>query len=133
MATSPKKTTKTRFKLPKQTKLCSLRAIDALFASGKGALAYPLRILYAPPAGAAEGVRFFVSIPKKRVRRAVERVQMRRRVREAYRRLRPGLPAELNLDIAFLYVANGPEPYRKVEAAMNKLLNQICAACSANC
>lgn len=128
MATSPKKK---RFKLPKQTKLCSLTAIDALFASGKGALAYPLRILSAP--AATPGVRFFVSIPKKRVRHAVDRVLMRRRVREAYRRLRPELPDGLNLNIAFIYVANGLEPYARVEAAMKKLLTNLCAGYSANC
>lgn len=113
-------TTTRREKLPKKTKLCSLTAIDALFASGKGALAYPLRMLSAP--SATGGVHFLVSIPKKRLRHAVDRVLMRRRVREAYRRLRPDMAADLNLDIAFIYVANRLEPYSRIEAALKKLL-----------
>lgn len=116
-------TPKTRQKLPKQTKLCSLTAIDALFASGKGALAYPLRILSAPSATA--GVRFFVSVPKKRLRHAVDRVLMRRRIREAYRLNRALLSEGGNINIAFIYVANGLEPYFRVEAAMKKLLSSL--------
>lgn len=115
-----------RHKLPKSTKLCSLTAIDALFASGKGALAYPLRALWATPAAnSPRGVRFFVSVPKKRLRHAVDRVAMRRRIREAYRLQRPNMPAGLNLDLAFVYVANERTPYARIHAAMERLLAQI--------
>ena len=116
-------TPKSRQKLPKQTKLCSLTAIDALFASGKGALAYPLRMLSAP--SAVPGMRFFVSVPKKRLRHAVDRVLMRRRIREAYRLNRADIPDGLDINIAFVYVANGLEPYSRVEAAMKKLLPSL--------
>lgn len=112
-----------RQKLPKQTKLRSLTAINALFASGKSALAYPLRMISAPSSTA--GVRFFVSVPKKRLRHAVDRVLMRRRIREAYRLNRAILPEGLNVDIAFIYVANGLEPYFRVEAAIKKHLASL--------
>ncbi|MCM1309797.1 MAG: ribonuclease P protein component [Bacteroides sp.] len=113
-----------RQKLPKKIKLCSLTAIDALFASGKGALAYPVRMISAP--SATEGIHFLVSIPKKRLRHAVDRVLMRRRIREAFRRIRPELPAGLNLDIAFIYVGNRLEPYSKISVALKKLLITNC-------
>lgn len=113
----------TRHKLPKSTKLCSLKAIDALFASGRGALAYPLRTLSAPTD--APGVRFFISIPKKRLRHAVDRVAMRRRVREAYRLLRPELPDGLSLNLAFIYVADRCLPYDRIADAMRRLLARI--------
>lgn len=120
-------TTDRRFKLPKQTKLCSLTAIDALFATGKGALAYPLRMLSAPGSDtdAPAAVRFFVSVPKKRVRHAVDRVSLRRKVREAYRLQRPLLPPGLSLNLAFVYVGNRPEPYARIAAAMKKLLSTL--------
>lgn len=113
----------TRHKLPKQTRLCSKTAIDALFASGRGALAYPLRAICA--GSDRPGVRFFVSIPKKRLRHAVDRVTMRRRVREAYRLLRPGLPEGLSLDIAFVYVADRLVDFERVSSAVGRLLEQI--------
>ncbi|MCX4330569.1 MAG: ribonuclease P protein component [Muribaculaceae bacterium] len=112
-----------RHKLPKQTRLCSKTAIDALFASGRGALAYPLRAICAE--SDSPGVRFFVSIPKKRLRHAVDRVTMRRRVREAYRLLRPGLPEGLSLNIAFVYVADRLIDFDRVSSAVGRLLEQI--------
>ena len=112
-----------RNKLPKSTKLCSLTAIDALFASDKGALAYPLRVIAMP--SDQPGVRFLISVPKRRLRHAVDRVAMRRRIREAYRLLRPGLPEGLNLNLAFIYVADRRVDSARIHAAMARLLNDF--------
>lgn len=112
-----------RNKLPKKTKLCSLTAIDALFASGNGALAYPLRALWLP--SGQPGVRFLISVPKRRLRHAVDRVAMRRRIREAYRLLRPQLPQELSLNVAFIYIANSRVDSARIYAAMERLLNDL--------
>ena len=121
--------------LKKSEKLCSQTAIDALFSpatAAKGALAYPLRMVSAPRSGVrrpgAAPVQFLISIPKKRLRKAVDRVKMRRRVREAYRlnreRIRRLNPEE-NLDVAFVYIANTLTPYDRVERAMKKLLSTL--------
>lgn len=111
-----------RLKLPETTKLCSLTTIDALFASGRSALAYPLRIIYTPTDKPES--QFLISVPKKRLRHAVDRVQMRRRIREAYR-LNRNLLGNAKFNIAFVYVANSLTDYHRVEAAMKRLLTQI--------
>ena len=76
------------FRLPKPTRLCSQTAIDRLFAQRdvKGALAYPLRAVWGDNLSRTRGdaVQFLPSVPKKRLRHAVDRVTMRRRIREAY-------------------------------------------------
>lgn len=113
----------TRHKLPKATRLCSKTAVDALFASGKGAIAYPLRLISAP--ADTPGVKFFVSIPKKRLHHAVDRVKMRRRVREAYRLMRPQLPDGLSLNIAFIYVADKTMAYDRIRSSMARLLESV--------
>lgn len=118
-------TTKLRNKLPKATKLCSVSAIDALFASGKGALAYPLRAVVME--SAEPGVRFLISVPKRRLRHAVDRVAVRRRIREAYRLLRPMLRPGLNLNLAFIYVANKRVDSARISEAMRRLLNDFAA------
>lgn len=141
-------------RLPKSTKLCSQTAIDRLFAQRdvEGALAYPLRAVWGENQKRSRGdaVQFVASVPKKRLRHAVDRVLMRRRIREAYRLNRSKfIPEEMrknrggqaqiinlppqaqeepeshSLDILFIYVANIPESYQKVEAAMRKLLRRI--------
>lgn len=122
----------TDFRLPKPTKLSSQIAIDRLFAQRdtKAALAYPLRAVWGENLDRQRGdaVQFVISVPKKRLRHAVDRVLMRRRIREAYRLLRGDYyPESLDapLDIMFVFVANAPLPYFKVEAAMRKLLRKI--------
>lgn len=126
----------TDLRLRKREKLCSQTAIDALFVPAtptQGALAYPLRAVWAKrpensrrrETGAQ--VQFMISVPKKRLRHAVDRVRMRRLIREAYRLNRSALPADLSepVDLAFIYVAPTLLPYYKVERAMLKILPQL--------
>jgi ribonuclease P protein component len=120
-------------KLYKSEKLCSLTAIDALFASrAKGALAFPLRMVWRENPqrqGSKAQVQFLVSVPKRKLRHAVDRVTMRRRIREAYRLNRHLLPAlSAPIDLAFVYVASDLQPYRRVEQAMQRLLPQLLPA-----
>ncbi len=120
-------------RLRKREKLCSSTAIDALFAGPgvRSALAFPLRVVWNER---CEGrrrepgatVQFLISVPKKKLHHAVDRVKMRRRIREAYRLNRGFLPAELRpIDAAFIYVASELIPYHRVERAMQKLLSQL--------
>lgn len=119
--------------LHKSEKLCSVKEIDSLFASRqRGLLAYPLRMVTAVrPGGCGSGARvqFLISVPKKRLRKAVMRVTMRRRIREAYRLNRAFIPqpateeqSATGINVAFVYVASEPVPYRQVERAMRRLL-----------
>lgn len=131
----PNLTTKPNLKLHKSEKLCSQTAIDALFRPGKaakGAIAYPLRMVAAPRtdagrrAGAAK-VQFLISVPKKRLRHAVERVMMRRRIREAFRLNRELIPAGSTepVDVAFIYIGNSTVSYSRIEWAMKRLLSEL--------
>ena len=121
-------------RLYKKEKLCSAIAIGQLFGPGaaddvNSALAYPLRMVWRnnPRRSSDAAVQFLVSIPKKRIRHAVDRVLMRRRVREAFRLIRHQYPVDpaLRLDVAFIYVGNAKEPYDRVERSMSRLLKTL--------
>lgn len=121
-----------RLGLYKKEKLCSAVAIEQLFSRDShtdGALAYPLRAVWCLNARRSSDspVCFLVSIPKKRLRHAVERVLMRRRVRESYRLLRNSfaLPGGERVDVAFVYVADRVKSYRSVARAMERLLRAL--------
>lgn len=118
--------------LYKKEKLCSTVAIDMLFGYGGAEfsrLCYPLRLIgrQNPSRRSDSPVAFLISVPKKRLRHAVDRVKMRRRIREAYRlnHLRHSFNPALRLDIAFVYVAKEILPYGRVEAAMSRLMQQL--------
>ena len=135
------------YRLYKKEKLCSKTAIDRLFEArltkgaftddGRGrvgvGLCYPLRAVFAENRvrGGAP-VQFLISVPKKRLRRAVDRVTMRRRIREAYRLNRFWNEADeqrnplcAKVDVAFIYVANELVPYQRVQRAVHRLLDTI--------
>lgn len=118
--------------LYKKEKLCSVVAIDQLFGNGGAEfsrLAYPLRAIARNNVRRSSDapVAFLISVPKKRLRHAVDRVTMRRRIREAYRlsSLRQRTPGALRLDVAFVYVADKPLPYSAVERAMRRILEGL--------
>lgn len=120
-------------RLYKSEKLCSHNAVNALFESGKGSIAYPLRAVYRfRPAGDEQrqaAAQFLITVPKKKMRHAVGRVLLRRRIREAYRLnrctlLHPALTAT-GVDIAFIYLSNDPAPYDVIETKMKTLLERI--------
>lgn len=121
------------FRLKKNEKLCSVTAIDALFSSGgKGSIAFPLRMVWkkrAADSRAGAPVQFLISVPKKKLRHAVDRVTMRRRIREAYRlnrQLMPQSSEDEKFDVAFVYLATELMPYSRIEASMKRLLQKLC-------
>lgn len=119
------------FRLYKIEKLCSETAIARLFRHSaddgvRTALCYPLRISWAlNEKRVAPCPQFLVSVPKKRLRHAVDRVRMRRVIREAYRLNRDIVPQNLPVDIALIYVASEKLPYSRVESAVRKLLSRV--------
>lgn len=119
-------------RLYKKEKLCSTLAIEALFGRGAevlSTLAYPLRAVWRsnPVRRSDAPIQFLISVPKRRLHHAVDRVQMRRRIREAYRLHHQEyvLPPGVKLDVAFVYVASSLEPYDKIARAMRKILANI--------
>ena len=97
-------------------------------------MAFPLRAAYRLRPQGEHPVQFLISIPKKRIRRAVQRVTLRRRVREAYRLSRRDLlqptltESGWGVDIAFVYLDNTPAPYSVIQEKMTTLLQRIAHA-----
>lgn len=121
-----------KLRLYKKEKLCSNTAINMLFrsdSSSQATLAYPLRAVWRQNDGryCDAKMQFLISIPKKRLHHAVDRVMMRRRIREAYRLNHHDytLTDNSKIDVAFIYIANSLLPYKIIEKAMKKILKNI--------
>ena len=124
-----------KFGLNKRQRLCSHTAIDLLFSPDKKQkgvnghiMAYPWRAVWLREENENLKDNFnkiLISIPKKRVRHAVDRVKMRRRCREAYRLNQWLLPRESNADIAFIYVGQGLSDFIHTQKSVVKILNTI--------
>lgn len=94
----PTKEQRERFTLRKSAKLRHRTLVRALYENGKSVYAGPLRLTYRPltPDQLSDSfrgdipdligpVQLMITVPKKKRRHAVDRVLMRRRIREAFR------------------------------------------------
>ena len=122
------------YTLRKNEKLRSRTAVNLLFEEGKSLMAFPLRAAYRLREPGENYVQMLITIPKKRIRKAVNRVTLRRRVRESYRLARRELLTPVlerhgaGVDIAFVYLDSSPAPYRVIEEKMASLLSRISRA-----
>ena len=120
---------------PKKARLSLKKDIDNLFESnGQSFISFPLRIVYLSVAEAnpsESGISVLVSVPKKRIKHAVDRNRIKRLIRETYRLNKGAAESIFKLNnkqshIAFMYVGNDVLSYTDIEKAMQKALNRIC-------
>lgn len=119
-----------RFTFKKEERIKGDKRVDAIFAQGESFISYPLRVVYLEhEQSEPTSCSILVSVPKKRVKKAVHRNRIKRLVRESYRLNRVLINTlELDqqpIDVAFIYVKDTATNFQEVDKAMKKALNQI--------
>jgi len=118
-------------------RLSSKKQIAQLFAQGQTHFLYPFKIVYLERDSSSTPQQnlwpppVLFSISKRNFKRAHQRNQLRRRIREAYRlnfaRLMP--PAETDClpwtAWAWIYVAKKPMSFKEIEAKMLKIFDHF--------
>jgi ribonuclease P protein component len=117
-------------RLYKSEKLRSRTAINEVFSSGNSVISFPLRVVFREVDDGVAIPRFMITVPKKKIRTAVRRVLIRRRIREAYRLNRSILNdctsgSDNSVEMAFIYLDNGVADYDIIELKMQDLLRKI--------
>lgn len=114
--------------LPRQERLRSFGAIRHLFEEGKSGFVHPLRYVWRAENDELPSVEVLFSVPKKFQKRANKRNLQRRRMKEAYRLNKPAFERNGNpvaVDLALIYSSKEILPYRVIEHAVQKILEQI--------
>ena len=121
--------------------------VEDLYRSGKTIYEFPFRLTWKSlncaslekqfRNGVPEGIgklQMMVTVPKKKRKRAVDRVLLRRRIRAAYRLNRLQLRDTVNnrpeirsLQLSFVYIYDKNLPYAMIEEKIKVLLNKIIA------
>ncbi len=120
-----------RHTLSKEERLSWKRYIDLLFEKGKSFVAFPLRVVYLSVDDEMPApVSIMISVPKKKIKRAVKRNLIKRQIRETYRLTKHELlePVQENgksLLVAFLYLDKEIHGYADMKKAMNKALRVL--------
>lgn len=136
--------TKGALRLPKNERLHHRSLVNHLFAKSDALYAYPLRMVYrvvdeqemrsmfkVEMPQDIDKVQFMITVPKKKQRHAVDRVLVRRRIREAYRLKRLPLRDAVRkvgdkyLMLAFIYQSDKILDYAGIEQRMLKLLTKL--------
>ena len=121
----------------KEERLCSRRLINSLFHSGSSFIVYPFRIVYLPIADELPvGVQVLISVPKRKMKRAVMRNKIKRKIREVYRLQRSEIllskiqPQSVNLLLAIQYLSDKEIPFNeymlKMKEGLNQLVHEVC-------
>lgn len=131
-------------RLPKNERLHHRSLVNHLFAKSDALYAYPLRMVYrvvdeqemrsmfkVEMPQDIDKVQFMITVPKKKQRHAVDRVLVRRRIKEAYRLKRLPLRDAVRkvgdkyLILAFIYQSDKILDYAGIEQRMQKLLTKL--------
>ena len=115
------------YRLPKNERLHSKKSIKELFDKGSSFFLYPFKVIHLTLDGAStETNQVLFSVSKRKIRRAVDRNYIRRRMKESYRLNKNLLSSsETRYKIAFIYIASGLEDFQTLQAKVQKVLKKI--------
>ena len=113
-----------KFTLGKDEKLKSRKLIEHLFGEGKRVKSFPLQLIYLQINHDSEfPIKVGFSVPKKVVKLAIDRIRIKRMMREAYR-LNKYLISENIKDpyiFMFIYTANEELKYADLEEVFKRV------------
>ena len=119
------------FKFPKKQKLCGEKVIERLFANGKSISEKPFRAIWNFEKNNDQVfVKSLIVVSKKRLKLAVERNVVKRRIKEAYRLQKKQLECFLEstnqqLNLAIIYQQEEILDYKTLEEKINLLLSRL--------
>ena len=91
-----------RLTFSKGERLCNYHQIQKLFQEGNSLKKYPIKLLYLAVDSQEINNQVLISVPKRKVRRAVHRNRIKRLIRESYRKQKSLLSSSYSL--AFVYM-----------------------------
>ncbi len=118
--------TQHKYTLPRQRSLKRKLLIDALFKEGHSVVVYPLRLVYLQ-VDYPEDVPYMVgfSVPKKKIRKAVQRNRIKRLMRESFRLQQHQLNLPDKTIMMWIYLDKKLPDYETIYNKMTLIINEL--------
>jgi len=115
------------YRLQKNERLHSKKSIKELFDKGSSFFLYPFKVLHLALDGQhAETNQVLFSVSKRKVKKAVHRNYIKRRIKEAYRLNKTLIASpEGKNRIAFIYVSSELEDFHTIQNKVQRILKKI--------
>ena len=113
-----------RLTFNKNEKLKSQKAIEQLFTEGKSVSAHPLRVVYIKN---EDSLKVGVSVSKHNFKKAVDRIRIKRLLRECYR-LNKTMLIDHKIDnytLMILYISKELPDFKHIDTKMKELLSKF--------
>ena len=120
-----------RFTFKKNERLCSRKAIEELYSNGRSFYCRNFKVIYLKQTETSPfPCQVVFSVPKRIFKRAVDRNLIKRRMREAYRILKPEFYAQLNekntsLHLLVLYNTKTILPFEEIGKNVQQALQEL--------
>jgi ribonuclease P protein component len=116
---------------PSSERIKSRKVLEILYAEGEQIVVHPFRLRYKKfefEKGA--GVQAAFSVPKRNVKKAVNRNKIKRQIKEAYRLNKKDLLSKFNdpsegLALFLIYIGKEDQSYQHIERKLKELLKQL--------
>lgn len=118
----------------KNERLCSKKSIDDLFLNGQSFHVYPFKILWIKVSELSDSpARIVISVPKRNFKKAVQRNQAKRLIREAYRKQKSVLYQHLQekkeeINFALIYTGKELLSYQELEIKIKLIIHRLIKA-----
>lgn len=117
-----------KFTFPKKHRLKDRAVIEMLFAQGNSVTHYPLKLLFLPyPFKDEAPAKFGVVVPKRNLKKAVQRNKVKRQLKECLRLQKPFIFNNIEHSHAFfiLYLDKKVPVYHDLEQKMIRLFQKF--------
>lgn len=121
-----------KYSFSAKEKLKSKKNIEELFKKGSSFYLNNFQVRFCAISQEVDNHQILISVPKKKLKRAVDRNLIKRRVREAYRlnkHIIVDFSKSQNFSIGFVYLSSSILSYKEIETqiiqCLKKLLNKI--------